>query len=74
MGGGAMNSQRLEDDNHGGSDSASASRLQCGALDAAAVAAAGQAIGLQLRAVYGDAVREPVPERLLKLLGKLDKA
>ena len=72
--GGAMNSWWFEDRNHGGGESATTSRLPCSDLDAGAVAAAGQAIGLQLRAVYGDAVREPVPDRFLELLEKLDNA
>jgi len=69
-----MNSWWFDDRNHGGGESATAPRLPRSDLDAAAVAAAGQAIGLQLRAVYGDAVREPVPDRFLKLLEKLDNA
>lgn len=52
----------------GGDDAAS---LSHGIADAA-VAAVGQAIGLQLRAVYSEAVRNPLPERFQALLEKLD--
>jgi len=48
-------------------------RLSNGVTDAA-IAAVNQAIGSQLRAVYGDVVRCPLPDRLQALLEKLDNA